>query len=226
MAAAHGLGEEADLKLAVLLEALADPDAPTTVHPPAEAVDVHVADSLAGLELAALREAGTVADLGSGAGLPGLALAVALSHATVTCVESAGRKAAFISATAEAMGLDNVEVRPVRVEEWASAACDVVCARALAPLAVLVEYAAPLLRTGGTLIAWKGAVSEEEAAAGQGAAAQVGLRALAPLQVRPFPAARHRWLHPFEKVSETPERYPRRPGMAVKRPLGSDRPGR
>lgn len=226
MAAEHGLGEEADLKLAMLLEALADPDAPTTVHAPSEAVDVHLADSLAGLAVPALRMGASIADLGSGAGLPGLALAVARPEATITCVESAGRKAAFIAATAEAMGLDNVEVRPVRVEEWASAACDVVCARALAPLAVLVEYAAPLLREGGSLIAWKGEVSAAEASAGSVAATEVGLRAEAPVQVHPFPAARHRWLHVYEKVAPTPGRFPRRPGMAVKRPLGSDRDGR
>jgi len=210
----------------MLLDALADPDAPTTVHAPAEAVDVHVADSLAGLAVPALREALTLADLGSGAGLPGLALAVARPEATVTCVESAGRKAAFIAATAEALGLANVEVRPVRVEEWTSARLDAVCARALAPLAVLVEYAAPLLAPGGVLVAWKGEVRPEEAAAGAAAAGVVGLAPRDPVQVHPFPAARHRWLHVFEKVAPTPERFPRRPGMAVKRPLGSDRPGR
>jgi len=173
-----------------------------------------------------VREAGSLADLGSGAGLPGLALALALPPARVTCVESVRRKAAFIEAAAEAMGLDNVEVRPVRVEEWAAARLDAVCARALAPLAVLVEYAAPLLRVGGSLVAWKGAVGEEERAAGTAAAQEVGLAEREAVQVFPFPAARHRWLHVYEKVRETPERFPRRPGMAVKRPLGSDRSGR
>jgi len=214
------------LRLAILLEALADPEAPTRVHAPAEAVDVHLADSLAGLAVPALRDAGSLADLGSGAGLPGLALAVALPDARVTCVESAGRKAAFIEAAAVAMGLDNVEVRPVRVEEWAAARLDAVCARALAPLAVLVEYAAPLLRLGGSLVAWKGAVGSAEREAGAAAAAAVGLAERQAVQVLPFPAARHRWLHVYEKVRETPPRFPRRPGMAVKRPLGSDRPGR
>lgn len=219
MAGEHGLGDEAVLRLAVLLEVLADPEAPTTVHAPSESVDVHVADSLAGLVVPAVREATRIADLGSGAGLPGLALAVASPDASVTCVESARRKAAFISEAASAMGLENVAVRPVRVEEWTGARCDAVCARALAPLAVLVEYAAPVLRLGGSLVAWKGAVSDEEASAGSEAASLVGLAPRDPVQVHPFPAARHRWLHVFEKVTETPSRYPRRPGMAVKRPL-------
>ena len=214
------------LPLAVLLEALADSDAPTTVHAPAQAVDVHLADSLAGLVVSALRDARRIADLGSGAGLPGLALAVALPDATVTCVESASRKAAFIAATAELMGLDSVDVRPVRVEEWTGGRCDAVCARAVAPLAVLVEYAAPVLAPGGSLVAWKGEVSEDERAAGAVAAGLVGLQERDVVQVHPFPAARHRWLHVYEKVAQTPGRFPRRPGMAVKRPLGSDRGGR
>jgi 16S rRNA (guanine527-N7)-methyltransferase len=219
VAGEHGLDDHAVLRLAVLLDALGDPDAPTTVHAAPEAVDIHIADSLAGLALDELRTASSVADLGSGAGLPGLALAAALPDATVTCVESAGRKAAFIEATAEAMGLANAPVRPIRVEEWSEGSCDVVCARALAPLAVLVEYAAPILRPGGMLVAWKGEVSEDEAAAGAVAAELVGLAPRDSVQVRPFAAARHRWLHRFEKVSETPSRFPRRPGMAVKRPL-------
>jgi chromosome partitioning protein len=182
MAAERGLDDHAVLKLAVLLDALADPDAPTTVHAPVEAVDVHLADSLAGLEADELRAASTIVDIGSGAGLPGLALAAALPDATVTCVESSGRKAAFIAATAEAMGLGNAPVRPIRIEEWSGASCDVVCARAVAPLAVLVEYAAPLLRPGGRLVAWKGAVApeESEAAGGRGRDRRAGAARAAP----------------------------------------------
>lgn len=220
MAVEHGLGDDAVLRLALLLDALADPEAPTTVHDPAEAVDVHVADSLAGLAVPALRAAGRIADLGSGAGLPGLALAVALPDAIVTCVESAGRKAAFIAATAEAMGLANVEVRPVRVEEWTDGRCDAVCARALAPLAVLVEYAAPLLQDGGALIAWKGARDPDEELTAARAADEVGLEPHPVRQVAPFPGADHRHLHVFVKARPTPARFPRRVGVARKRSLG------
>ncbi len=93
-------------------------------------------------------------------------------------------------------------------------------ARAVAALAVLVEYAAPLLCDGGSLVAWKGVRDEEEERAGRAAAAHLGLEAGVPRRVQPFPAARERHLHVFRKVGPTPEGFPRRPGMARKRPLG------
>ncbi len=86
---------------------------------------------------------------------------------------------------------------------------------------MLAEYAAPLLAEGGHLVAWKGARDPEEEAAGAAAAAELGLEPLEPVAVRPFPAARHRHLHAFRKIAPTPARFPRRPGMATKRPLGA-----
>jgi 16S rRNA (guanine527-N7)-methyltransferase len=221
-------------RLAALLDALADEHAPTTVHDPAAAVDVHLADSLVGLELAEIREARAIADLGAGAGFPGLALALALPDAHVTLVESIARKCAFIAATASAAGVENVDVVAKRAEEWAEGigANDVVTARALAPLGVLVEYAAPLLRAGGVLVAWKGRRDGEEEAVAAAAADQVGLELAAVRPVAPYDGADHRHLHVFRKVTPTPARFPRRPGMARKRPLGgaaaasSDRPRR
>jgi 16S rRNA (guanine527-N7)-methyltransferase len=108
-----------------------------------------------------------------------------------------------------------------RAEEWFDGlgAHDVVTARALAELQVLCEYAAPLLADGGELVAWKGAVGEDEASAAAAAAALLGLEPVAALDVQPYPAAERRTLHVFRKVAPTPERFPRRPGMAVKRPL-------
>jgi 16S rRNA (guanine527-N7)-methyltransferase len=87
-----------------LLEALAaEPDPHTTVVHPAEAVDVHVADSLSGLAVPELRLAKTVADIGAGAGFPGLVLAIALPGTQVDLIESAGRKAALIGRLAAAI---------------------------------------------------------------------------------------------------------------------------
>src|SRR6185312_5888991 len=97
--------------LATLLRSLAeDPTAPSTVVEPDRAVDVHLADSLVALELAPIRDARLIADLGAGAGLPGLPLAVALPRAHVALVESVGRKAAFMERCIAAMGLANAEV--------------------------------------------------------------------------------------------------------------------
>lgn len=226
LASTHGLAPANVAELLALLEALArDPHAPTTIREPRQAAHVHVADSLVALELPDVRAAEAIADLGAGAGFPGLPLAVALPSARVALVESIARKCAFIRAAADAAGLSNVEVLAARAEAWPAGigAHDVVTARALAPLAVLAEYAAPLLREGGALVAWKGrrdAQEEQDAAA---AADQLGLAIEEILPVRPYAEAEHRHLHVLRKIAPTPDRFPRRPGMARKRPLGAKR---
>ena len=202
-----------------LVKALAEPSAPTAVHEPAQVWDVHIADSLAGLEVAEVRAAGRIADLGAGTGLPGLVVAIELPGAKVVLVESVGKKCAWIEATAERLGLENVCVACARAEELGEGGFDVVTARALASLPVLCEYAAPLLREGGVLVAWKGAVDEAEAADGLAAAEVLGLRREAVRPASPYPGSERRTLHVFRKIAPTPEGYPRRPGMAVKRPL-------
>lgn len=222
----HRLPPPAPAQLRTLLEALAaEPDPPTTVRDPDHAVDVHLADSLSGLEIPALRGARTIVDLGAGAGFPGLALAVALPQARIDLVESARRKCEVIERLAEAAGIANARAVPARAEEWArldgAGAYRAVTARALAPLAVLCEYAAPLLGLGGALVCWKGARDPDEEAAGARAAAEVGLEPTEVRRVEPFAGAREHHLHVFAKVAATPERFPRRPGSAAKRPLGA-----
>ena len=106
-----------------------------------------------------------------------------------------------------------------RAEELDEAPFDVVTARALAALPVLCEYAAPLLREGGALVAWKGAVDEREEADGLHAAEVLGLAREEVRAVVPYPGSQRRTLHVFRKVGPTPAGYPRRPGMAAKRPL-------
>ena len=202
-----------------LVKALAEPSAPTAVHDPARVWDVHIADSMAGLEMAEVRAAGRIADLGAGAGLPGLVVAIELPGAEVVLVESVGKKCAWIEATAARLGLENVRVACARAEELGEGGFDVVTARALASLPVLCEYAAPLLREGGALVAWKGAVDAEEEADGLAAAEVVGLRREQVRAVAPYPGSERRTLHVFRKIAPTPAGYPRRPGMAVKRPL-------
>ena len=207
---------------AVLSLQASDPTASTTVREVDEAVDRHVADSLVAVALPAVRHARAIADLGSGAGWPGLALAAALPGARVALVESAIRHCRYLERAAAAGRLENVEVVHARAEEWADGlgAHDVVTARALAALPVLCEYAAPLLADGGVLVAWKGAVPAAEAAAGAVAASLLGLEPVEVVAVVPYPAAERRTLHVFRKIAPTPERFPRRAGMAVKRPLG------
>lgn len=220
----YGLGPEVGDRLSKLLDALAaEPDPPTTVRSGKEAVDVHVADSLVALELPQLLEARAIADIGSGAGFPGLVLAAALPHARVDLVESARRKCEVIERLAAAAGLANTRTVPSRAEEWGAGegrgAYDLVTARALASLTVLTEYAAPLLRNGGALVAWKGARDAAEEKAGERAAREVGMQRGDIVPVTPYEGSRNRHLHLYLKVRHTPDRFPRRPGVAAKRPL-------
>jgi 16S rRNA (guanine527-N7)-methyltransferase len=168
-----------------------------------------------------VRVARRIADLGSGAGFPGLVLAAALPQADVALVESSRRKCAFLARAVAAMGIENVTVVCERAETWRDGlgANDLVTARALAPLNVLVEYAAPLLEARGALVAWKGRRDEREEADGASAAAQTGLAPTAIRPVRPWDGAEHLHLHLYLKVGLTPNRFPRRPGVAGKRPL-------
>jgi 16S rRNA (guanine527-N7)-methyltransferase len=225
LAAEFQLPEGASEALARLLELQAvDPTASTTVRDPAAAVDRHVADSLVALQLAEVRDAGRIVDLGPGAGWPGLALAAALPDAVVVLVEAASRHCRYLERAVETTGLANVEIVHARAEEHARVApetYDLVTARALASLIVVCEYAAPLLRAGGTLVAWKGTVSPEESANGAAAAAELGLEPVEVRAVTPYPAAREHTLHVLRKFAPTPARFPRRPGMATKRPLSA-----
>lgn len=222
LSAAHDLPPEAPERFATLLALVAaERSAITSVRDPVVGVDVHVADSLVGLAVPALREARRLADLGAGAGFPGLALAIASPRTRVTLVESVERKCRFLVGAIEALGLTNADVAQARAEAWPEGmgAFDVITARALAPLPVIVEYAAPLLVEGGTLVAWKGAVDAAEASDGAAAARHLGLEAPRRLPVDPFAAARTRALYVSAKVGPTPSCYPRRPGIARKRPL-------
>jgi len=222
LAARHDLAAEQVDALERLLELLQDdPAAPTNLRDPAVAVDAHVADALVALDLDRVRGARRIADLGSGAGFPGLVLAAARPDAAVALVEANGRKCEFLARAAEAMGLANVEVVDARAESWPEglASRDLVTARAVAPLPVLVEYAAPLLVAEGAFLAWKGRRDAAEERDGAAAAAATGLEAGEIRPVQPWDGAERLHLHLYVKVACTPNRYPRRPGMASKRPL-------
>jgi 16S rRNA (guanine527-N7)-methyltransferase len=218
----YGLRATAADRLGVLLELVAaEHSSITAVRDPAQGVDVHVADSLVALELPEVRDARRIADLGSGGGFPGLALAIALPDSHVALVESVGRKVAFLQAAIERLELSNAAAIQARAEDWPEGigTHDLVTARAVAPLSVLVEYAAPLLDLGGSLVAWKGARDDTEEADGRAAAAALGMEEPQARPVAPFRAAHDRHLYLSSKVSDTPPGYPRRPGMARKRPI-------
>lgn len=185
---------------------------------------VHVEDSLTGLEAPELREAAKIADIGSGAGFPGLALAVALPQAEVDLIESVGRKCDFMRRAIEATGIANARVVNARSEELAAGegreAYDVVTARAVGRLSTLAELASPLLKEGGSLVAWKGKRNPDEEQQLGSAASQLAMRPDRILAVGPRAGSEYRHLHVIHKLGPTPPDLPRRPGMAKKRPRG------
>jgi len=223
LARRYGLTGRAREQLAALLSLIEqDVRAPTSVRDASRALDVHVADSLVALELDAVRAARTLADIGTGPGFPGLALAAALPSGEVRLVESRVDKCAFLRDAAAAAGIEHAEVVWARVEEWRAGleSHDLVVARAVGPQPVVLEYAAPLLRLGGSLVDWRGARANTEEDTAVRAAEELGMRRLEIRGVAPFKGATDRHLHLFEKIEATPTRFPRRPGMARKRPLG------
>lgn len=220
----YGLSEAATRQLQILLDCVADdPAAPTSVTDRPAIIRDHLADSLVGLEVPGVREAAALADLGSGAGFPGLPLAIALPQASITLVESNGRKCEFLTRTVAACAIPNVRIVKARAEDWQAGTSrfDLITARALAPLSVVAEYAAPLLRLDGTLLAWRGRRDPADEAAAAVAASELGLEPVDVRHVQPYPEATDRHLHRFVKVAQTPARFPRRPGIARKRPLGA-----
>jgi 16S rRNA (guanine527-N7)-methyltransferase len=216
----------AEPALEALLEMLAEPRAPVSASSVRRAGTVHIADSLSGLEIKELRGASRVADLGSGAGLPGLVLAACLPDSRLDLIESVGRKCEFLRDAIARMGLGNAAVVCERSEDWAGGdgreAYDAVTARAIGSLALIAELASPLLREGGVLAAWKGARSAEEEAELVGAAERLAIEPVEVRPVEPYPGSRDRHIHLLRKNGPTPNGLPRRPGMAAKRPFGTE----
>lgn len=223
LAKRYGLDDTAVRRLRAFGSLLVhDEFAPTSVRAPAGVRDDHLADALVALELEEIRSASTIADLGAGAGVPGLPLAVALPGTRVKLVEGNNRKCEFMARAIELLGLENAQTVYGRAETWKDGlgSCDVVTARGVAALDVVAEYAAPLLTMGGVLVVWRGKHEPQVEADGLRAAEILGLRVHEPVHVIPYDGAEHRYLHVMSKVRETPDRFPRRDGVARKRPLG------
>ena len=204
---------------------VSEPTSLSSVTNPYEARRVHVADSLSGLAAPEVSGSSRVADIGSGAGFPGVPLAMALPEAEFVLIDSVGKKVRFIDSVIERLELGNARGVNARSEEWAAGegagAYDLVTARAVAPLQALAELASPLLEDGGSLVAWKGEreVEEEEKLASLESKLAMKLDRVVP--VRPYESSRERHLYVVKKTGPTPPGLPRRPGMVRKRPLSA-----
>jgi 16S rRNA (guanine527-N7)-methyltransferase len=176
----------------------------TALRDPEEARRVLLDDALAGVELVR-RFDGPLVDVGSGGGTPGIPLAAALPEREVTLVEAERRKADFLEHwTAE---LPNLRVVWGRAEEQPLEAYGVAVAKALAQPPVAAEWCLPLVREGGAAILWVGPSAD------QGAIASAASRIAGELEASPPGFA------VIRKAGPTPAGFPRRAGVAKKRPL-------
>ncbi len=181
----------------------------------------HYADALSALPLGLLPESGAVIDVGSGAGLPGIPLAIAAPGLRLTLLEAREKRCAFLERVRLELGLSNVTVLCARAEDAARTGLretfDRALARALAPLNVLAEYLLPFLKPGGLALCWKGPAVKDEGEAGGRAAAQLGGR-LGRLMDLGLPGRSH-FIQVIEKTGASPLKYPRRAGVPAKNPL-------
>jgi 16S rRNA (guanine527-N7)-methyltransferase len=164
-------------------------------------------------------------DVGSGAGFPGLPLAIAFPGIEMALLEATAKKTAFLEHVVAALGLDRVTVETARAEELAREAAHrdsyhLAVARALAPLPVALELCLPFVRPGGRLILPRGSDLAAQVDAGRLAASGLGARLLPPRPVDVAGLPENRTLVVAEKIAPTDQRYPRRTGVAAKRPLG------
>ncbi len=200
----------------------------TAITEPRAVVIRHFLDSLSCLLAFPAGEGLAVIDVGTGAGFPGLPLKIARPDLRLTLLEATAKKVRFLEHVVQALGMSSVVVIWGRAETLAHDPAhreryDCVVARALAELAALAELCLPFARLGGRVIApKKGAVAAEIARA-RTAISLLGGRLWEPVPVTLPEEPERRFLVVIEKVQPTPPRFPRRPGMPVRRPLGVPR---
>ena len=188
-----------------------------------EAVCLHIVDSLLLQDAFAKAPAGAFVDIGTGAGYPGIPLAIVTGRKG-TLVDSVGKKAQAVQEFVHELGLEEqLRVESDRIEELARrerGRYAVVTARAVAQTGVLVEYAAPLLKNGGRLVVAKAHPSKEELAQGDRVAKICGMKRVSRETYELPKGLGHREVISYERVRNPSVRLPRAIGMAQHQPLG------
>lgn len=193
----------------------------TAITDPRDVAVLHLLDSLALTGLAGL-EGRTVVDVGTGAGFPGVPLAIARPSARVTLLDSLGKRVDFLRESCRILGLDNVECVHGRAEEFAGErreTFDLAVSRAVAALPVLCELCLPLVKVGGAFWAMKSVDTEEEISASKTAVKVLGgrIQAVSDYTI-PTTEVVHRVVC-IQKTAPTPKKYPRRFALIKKQPL-------
>ena len=198
----------------------------TAVTEEAEMIDRHYVDSLMALTVPGMiPEAGTLIDVGTGAGFPGMPLAIACPQLSVTLMDAQQKRLNFLQAVIDELGLTNVTLIHARAEDGGRNPAlreqfDLAVARAVAPTSVLAEYLLPFVRVGGKALCWKGPALAEEMEQGRKAAFLVGGKMGEPVA---YAIPGREWQHqllPMAKVAKTARLYPRKSGTPSKKPLG------
>ena len=198
----------------------------TAVTDEAEMMDRHYVDSLMALRFDMIPRKGRIIDVGTGAGFPGMPLALACPEAQVTLMDAQQKRLTFLQAVIDDLHVRNVTLVHSRAEDGARLPLyreqyDLAVARAVAPLAVLAEYLLPYVRVGGSALCWKGPALQEEIQQGRRAAHLLGGKVGEPV-VCEFPG--RAWQHlllPIQKKEKTARQYPRKAGTPGKSPLGA-----
>lgn len=184
----------------------------------------HFLDSLTCLLAWRDNPPGSLIDIGTGAGFPGIPLKIIYPSLNLTLVESVGKKAAFCRHIVKELGLERVEVLQARAEALGQQSSrreryDWAVARAVANLPILAEFLLPLVRVGGAMLAQKGESGPAEAQAGENAVKVLGGRLRQLVRVHLPGVAEDRYLVIIDKIAAAPPNYPRRVGVPAKKPL-------
>ena len=199
----------------------------TAITDPEQVQVRHYLDSLtAVLAMPQWPDGTRVVDIGAGAGFPGVPLKIAFPGIRLTLAESTSKKTAFLRELVSELALDDVEILTVRAEELGRTEgyrgqFDVALARGVASLSALIEYALPLCKGHGHLLAWKGSDGPVEAKVSVNALNELGGKIAGLHSVNDLspPLPPDRWIISVEKIRRTPGRYPRRVGVPAKQPL-------
>ena len=190
-----------------------------------EAVDRHFMDSLTVLRTGLVTGRETMIDVGTGAGFPGLVIAMACPEARMILLDAQQKRLNFLQAVCDKAGIRNVTILHARAEEGARRKdlrerFDIAMARALAPANVLCEYLLPYVRTGGLALCWKGPALKDEITEGRRSAHVLGGRLEMPVSCAVYGRDWEHLILPVRKVQSTPAQYPRKPGLPKNKPLG------
>lgn len=197
----------------------------TAVTDDEETLDKHFIDSLTVLKTGILPETGKLIDVGTGAGFPGMVLAMACPKLRVTLLDSQQKRLDFLDRVKSETGTVNTVMVHARAEDGARKPemreqFDFAVARALAPTNILCEYLLPYVKIGGCALCWKGPALRDEIDSGRKAAKLLGGSLEMPLSC---PVKGREWEHmilPIRKISHTASVYPRKAGTPKTKPLG------